>query len=88
MKKKRDDYLEMLDYIVNTLKKSGYNIEANKLEHEISASFTSTELYLRSGSILMGFKSRIEITELIGNEIESFLNFCSKQGLHIKPGPR
>ena len=88
MKNKHDDHLEMLDYIVNTLKKSGYNIEANKLEHEISASFTSTELCLRCGSILIGFKSRLELTELVGDEIEYFLNFCSNQGLHIKPGPK
>ena len=88
MKYKSDDHLGMLNYIVNTLKKSGHNVEADKIENEISVSFTSTELCLRCGSILMGFKSRLEMTELIGDEIEDFLNFCSKQGLHIKPGPK
>jgi hypothetical protein len=88
MNKKKDDYLEMLDYIVKTLKKSGYNIEADKIEHEIGSSFTSTELCLRSGSILMGFKSRLDLRELVGDEIEDFLNFCNIQGLHIKPGPK
>jgi hypothetical protein len=85
MQNNSSNHLVKLDRIIKILKDSNLQNEARELALQIEGSFTGTELCAKSGFLLVEFKKNQKIVEVIGKEIDDFLYYCSKNGIHIMP---
>ena len=77
------NYLEILYQINESLKESGFGRQADELNSEIKYSFTSTEICMKCGSILLAFKNELKLTDKTSNLINEFAQYCRSIGLLI-----
>jgi hypothetical protein len=85
MQDNTNNHLDKLEKIIKILKDSSLINEAKELEINIESSFTSTEICSKCGYLLSRYKRNSKIQQIIGNEINDFLNYCFNNGIHITP---
>ena len=80
------NHLEILDEIEKLLADNGLDEEKQQLEFEIGASFTGSELCLRSASKLLTLKNKSKhVNNAVGHLIKELVSYCRSNGLYPKP---
>ncbi len=83
MKKPTRNYIEILSEIDIQLKSTNLETDRLLLLEEIRSGSTAGEICSSVGFLLNSMKSRIEIDNVIGEQISEFLNYCRYNGLII-----
>lgn len=79
------NHLEILKDIDKILADNGLEDERQQLEFEISASFTGSELCLRSASKLLTLQSTSnQLYKTVGHLIRELVSYCHANGLYPK----
>ncbi|MEO6233296.1 MAG: hypothetical protein ABJB11_04895 [Ferruginibacter sp.] len=79
------NHLEILDDINKLLSVNGLHEEKEQLELEISASFTGSELCLRSASKLLTLQDKNkQVNKIVGHLTRELVSYCRSNGLYPK----
>ncbi len=71
------NHLEILDEIDKLLAHEGLDEEREQLEFEVTASFTGSELCLRSASKLLTLKNKSkQVDKAVGHLIRELVSYC------------
>ena len=79
-------HLNILEDIISIFSKNGLEEEQEQLDNEMKASFTGSELCLRSASKLLTLESsNKDVKILAGHLINELVKYCKANGLYPKP---
>jgi len=79
------NHLEILKKIDKLLLDNGFEDERQKLEDEVRASFSGSELCLRSASKLLTLQEmNKQISPVVGHQIKELVSYCHHNGLYPK----
>ena len=80
------NHLEILEEIDRLLAENGLEDERQQLEFEVRASFTGSELCLRSASKLLTLQTKnMKVDRAVGPQIKELVSYCRSNGLYPKP---
>lgn len=79
------NHLEILDEIDKLLADNELEDERQQLEFEVRASFTGSELCLRSASKLLALQNKNkQVDKVVGQQIKELVSYCRSNGLYPK----
>lgn len=80
------NHLEILKEIDKLLADNALEDERQQLEFEVRASFTGSELCLRSASKLLALQNKNkQVDKVVGHQIKELVSYCRSNGLYPKP---
>lgn len=78
------NHLEILDEIDKLLAENELEDERQQLQFEVKASFTGSELCLRSASKLLALQNKNKQVDKVV-QIKELVSYCRSNGLYPKP---
>lgn len=81
MKIPQRDHLAILNEIDEKLSCFGFHEAQQTLKEEVRASFSGSELCLRSGSQLLKLTKDQAVKDVIGKLVDEFIEYCRFNGL-------
>lgn len=80
------NHLEIIDEIDKLLADNELEDERQQLKFEVRASFTGSELCLRTASKLLALQNKNkQVDKVVGQQIKELVSYCRSNGLYPKP---